>query len=302
MHLPPLNAVRAFEAAARHENFSRAAEELHVTQGAVSRHVKVFEDSLGVQLFRRHAQGVALTETGRRLLPELSAAFDRIAQATRRAAVDNSEIRVIAAPTLATRWLVPRLQRFQQEHAEFRVSVSWFKSSYDEFYEGNFDIGIDSASSAATGRPADLETVLLREEPLTPVCSPRLLENGPRLTAPGDLTRHVLLHASPDGWDWKKWFSAAGIESDNAKRGQFFDTLDMAVRAAEAGMGVTIGDLLLIQDELRAGRLVAPLELVVRDGTGYFLFAKTGRFDEPKIRTFVDWITKEANVDLLDRT
>ncbi|MDJ0958927.1 MAG: LysR substrate-binding domain-containing protein [Arenicellales bacterium] len=300
MRLPPLNAVRAFEAAARLENFSRAAAELHVTQGAVSRHVKVLEDFLGTQLFRRHPQGVELTETGRRLLPELTASFDRIGKAIQRVVVDDNEIKVISEPTFAARWLIPHLKRFHEQYPDLRVSTGLYKSNHNEFFEGNFDLGIEQAIANVV-RPAELETRLLRQEALTPVCSRRLLEGGPKLTTYNDLESHTLLHPSPDGWDWRKWFSVAGVNPKEAKRGEFFETSEMAIRGAVAGMGITVGDLLLIQDELNAGQLVAPFDLVVSDGTGYFLVTQKGRFDETKIKAFVDWIIQEASADQLDR-
>ena len=301
MRLPPLNAVRAFEVAARYENFSRAAAELHVTQGAVSRHVKVLEDFLGMQLFRRHPQGVELTEAGRRLLPELTAAFDRIARAMHRASMDDNEIKIISEPTFAARWLIPHLQRFHQEFPDLRVGTGLYKTSHDEFFEGNFDLGIEQAIANVV-RPAELEARLLRHEALTPVCAPRLLQESPALTTPHELEHHRLLHPSMDGWDWRKWFSAAGINPNVAEQGEFFETSEMAIRGAVAGMGITVGDLFLIQDELNAGQLVTPFELVVSDGTGYFLVTEKGRFDEPKIKLFVDWILQEASADRLAPT
>ncbi len=293
MRMPPLNALRAFEAAARYQNFSRAAEELHVTQGAVSRHVKILEQHLGIELFRRRPQGLVLTGPGRALLPELSASFERIAQATKAVTNQDEEIRIISAPTLTTRWLIPRLSGFQERYPEFRTSVGLFLKSYDEFFKGNFDVGIDCFESASL-RPTDMEAVLIRREVLAPICAPRLLEGDPPLTQPSDLARHVLLHPLEDRQDWRKWLRAAELTEVDVESGQTFETMEMAVRAAVGGLGVAIGDLLLVEDELASGQLVVPFDLVVSEDTGYYLFCQRGRFQDPKIAAFRDWIIAEA--------
>jgi LysR family transcriptional regulator, glycine cleavage system transcriptional activator len=176
--LPPLNALRAFEAAGRHQSFARAADELHVTHGAVSRHVRLLEQHLGVALFHRRAHGVELTGQGRALLPELTASFERIGLAARKVAADR-EIRVVAQPTLAARWLVPRLQRLHDLHPDLRVSLGLFLEGYDEFYRGGFDLGF-GCHETERGRPEGIEAVPLRRLVLAPVCAPALLRGAPR--------------------------------------------------------------------------------------------------------------------------
>jgi LysR family glycine cleavage system transcriptional activator len=295
MPMPPLNALRAFEAAARYQNFSRAAEELHVTQGAVSRHVKLLEQHLGIELFRRRPQGLELTAPGRALLPELSASFERITQAARAVANQDDEIKILAAPTLATRWLIPRLLGFQERYPAFRASVGLFVSDYDEFYKGNFDVGIACFESAST-RPDDLEAVLIRREFLTPVCVPQLRDGDPPLEKPSDLARHALLVALTDRKNWRRWLRAAELTDVDFESGQTFETMEMAVRASVSGLGVAMGDLFLLEDDMASGRLVAPFDLVVSEDTGYYLFCQRGRFEEPKIAAFRDWIIAEAKV------
>lgn len=291
--LPPLNALRAFEAAGRHQSFSRAADELCVTQGAVSRHIKVLETDMGVSLFHRRAQGIELTRAGRSLLPEISTCLERMTSAVGMVAKQQRELKVICACTLANRWLVPKLPEFQELHPELAVSVGLFQSGYSDFYSGSYDLGIDCMIDSDE-RPPELEAVLIRREALTPACSPKLLEAGPKLATPGDLAHFTLLHPVNDV-DWKNWLSAAGAETVDCASGQTFATAEMVIKAAEAGLGVAICDRYFIDEELESGRLVAPFDLMVRDNTGYFLFAERGRMSEPTVAAFRDWISTEIH-------
>ncbi len=295
MRLPPLNALRAFEAAARHQSFVRAAEELNVSQGAISRHVKLLEQQLGVALFRRRAQGIELTGQGRTLLPELTASLGRIARAVRQLAEGDQELRVATVPTFAGRWLVRRLGRYQDLHPASRVTLGlmW---DYEDFFRGSFDLGITDFESDRA-RPERLESVLLRREAMTPVCAPRLTDGAQALRRPCDLEHHVLLHPTPDRQDWRKWLRAAGLPEERAEEGQVFETLEMAISAALGGLGVAMADRELARDELSSGRLVAPFDLTVRDDTGYFLFAERGRLGEPRIAAFRDWLLAEVAAD-----
>lgn len=294
--LPPLNAIRAFEAAARNRSFSRAANELHVTQGAISRHIKTLEESLNCQLFLRHPQGVELTDAGEQLLPDLTSSFERITEAIRQVSVSDKELKIIAAPTMAIRWLIPYLQQYQDEFPDIRVSASWFKSSYEEFFDGGFDIGIDCESSSVE-RPEGLESMFLISESLTPVCSPEYLKTVGPINNPQDMAGFTLIHSTPNQWDWRMWFEHIGIDESYADQGQVFDTAEMAISAAINGMGIAIVDMNLIQSELKDGRLVTPVNIVLHEGTGYHLFTKRGRFQERKLKTFVDWIMKKARLE-----
>ena len=299
MRLPSLNSLRAFEAAARHRSFVRAAEELHVTQGAISRHVKLLEADLGVALFKRQPQGVELTAQGRALRPELTASFERIARAARLVRESDHELRVASAPTLAGRWLVRRLSGFLDRHAGARVTLAHM-CSYDDFFRGEFDLGITDYERARH-QPESLESVLLRREALAPVCAPALLEGFQPLLRPADLVRFPLLHPHPDRQDWRKWLRAAGLSLEMAEGGQVFESLETTTSAATGGLGIAITDLHFVQDELASGRLVAPFDLIASEETGYFVFAKEGRFAEPKIAAFLDWLLAEAAADTTDR-
>jgi LysR family glycine cleavage system transcriptional activator len=291
MRLPPPNALRAFEAAARHESFARAADELHVTQGAVSRHVKILEDHLGVALFRRRAQGVELTAPGRTLLPELTASFKRIARIARQIALSEGELRVAAGPTFASRWLVRRLPAFLALHPQVRVTMG-LMCGYDDFRRGGFDLGI-TTRCCLDGSAEGVELLELRQEALAPVCSPVLLSGRDPLRAPADVELHILLHPTSDRQDWRKWLAAAGLPDRFADRGQVFQTLDLATSAAVGGLGVAMADLHLVEEELADGRLVAPFDVVVHDGTGYVLLAEQGRLAEPRLAVFRDWLLAE---------
>jgi len=294
MRLPPLNAVRAFEAAGRHVSFARAAEELHVTPGAISRQIKLLEAAIGIQLFHRRAQGLTLSKPGLRLLPQLTDALQDIARAVDSLQADETEVRVISEPTFGIRWLFPRLPHFQQAHPELRITVGLFNKGYEEFFDGGYDLGIEQAIMRAN-RPADLEATSLRCEELTPVCSPAVLENGPPLKQPQDLLNYPLLHPSTNYWDWKKWFEAAGLDPADAERGQVFDTTETSLRATLSGLGITIGDLSLIREELASGQLVMPFDLIVSADTGYSLLCRPEAYRDPKLAAFRDWILAEIH-------
>lgn len=289
--LPPPNALRAFEAAGRHQSFARAADELSVTQGAISRQVRILEEHLGVALFRRHPQGVALTNQGRSLLPELTAAFERIQRVARQISLSDGELRVAASPTFASRWLVRRLPAFLARHPSVRVTMG-LMSGWEDLRRGGYDFGITTRGCLGTV-PDALALVDLRAEALAPVCAPALLERDPPLHSPADLERHVLLHPTSDRQDWLLWLSAAGLPAVWAERGQAFGTLDLATSAAAGGLGVAMADLHLVETELAEGRLIAPFALVVRQGTGYVLATEAGRLDEPRVAVFKDWLLSE---------
>lgn len=289
--LPPPNALRAFEAAGRHQSFARAADELSVTQGAISRQVRILEEHLGVALFRRHPQGVALTNQGRSLLPELTAAVERIQRVARQISLSDGELRVAASPTFASRWLVRRLPAFLARHPSVRVTMG-LMSGWEDLRRGGYDFGITTRGCLGTV-PDALALVDLRAEALAPVCAPALLERDPPLHSPADLERHVLLHPTSDRQDWLLWLSAAGLPAVWAERGQAFGTLDLATSAAAGGLGVAMADLHLVETELAEGRLIAPFALVVRQGTGYVLATEAGRLDEPRVAVFKDWLLSE---------
>ena len=294
MRLPSLNALRAFEAAARHGGFVAAAAELCVTRGAVSRHVKLLEEELGVRLFVRHPQGVHLTPAGRRLQPILAEAFGAIARAARRVADEDGALRVLCPPATSIRWLIPRLGGFGAAHPEIRLQLTTDFHGGSGFDAETFDLGfsVERHPSRAPG---------IRMQPLfatrlTPACAPRLLESVGPVRVPGDLARLTLLHERPDHADWKAWLDAYPAKGVDPASGLDFPNLDMATKAAVLGAGVVMADLVLCREELESAALVAPFpDLVCEPPTGGIcLIGGQDRWDEPSARAFKEWAVMAA--------
>ncbi len=272
-HLPSLNGLKVFESAARQLSFTRAARELNVTQGAVSRQIKLLESQLDVILFHRHHRELALTEQGRLLVRPLTRAFDIMADAVVRLKHQPQDLNLKVHPTFAIRWLIPQLHNFQALHPDIQVRFTTSSVNVD-FSKENFDAGITHLGEDIPG--VSREEIL--KEQLIPVCSPQLLKRQPPLTCPEDLKHHVLLHNSPDLKEWAAWADQNGLPDLSLERGQVFEVDDAALQAATAGLGVALGDLFLIRDELESGRLVAPLGLTpIRTGNYYFSWPDMNR-------------------------
>ena len=264
--LPPLTALRFFAVAARTGSFTRAAEELCVTQGAVSRQVLLLEEFYGQALFLRQARGLVLTEAGQLLARTANAALEQIAQTTQvlRRRMEVREVRFMI-PTCAMLWAMPLLMRFQARHPGFRIAVSTTLSHALD--EERFDAGIVYERLDST-LPRHR---LLFAERLTPVCSPRLMLGAQALRTPKDLARCVLLHARPDHQDWRLWLDAAHLDEIDPSSGLDFQTLDLSNSAAAEGYGVALGDCVIAQPAIDSGRLCAPFPIDVETGCGYFL-------------------------------
>jgi DNA-binding transcriptional LysR family regulator len=286
--LPPLNALRAFESAARHLSFTLAAAELHVTQAAVSHQVKALEARLGVKLFRRLPRGLLLTDDGQGLLPGLRDGFDRLAQAVDRvgAGAAQNMITISALTTITMTWLVPRLPRFQAAHPSLEIRLTATPRLIDFARED-----VDLAIRYGKGHWPPLRADKLFDDQLTPLCGRGLL---PRLRHPGDLRHVPILTDVDDPDDWPIWLKAAGVAGLDAPRGGKFDSTRIAVDAAIGGMGVAIGSPLMFADLLGSGRLCQPFDIVVPNGRAYWLVCPQETCDRPKIRAFRDWILAEA--------
>jgi LysR family glycine cleavage system transcriptional activator len=293
--LPPLNALRAFEAAARHLNFSRAADELSVTPGAVSQQIQNLEDYVGAALFKRTPKGLLLTDAAQTALPALREAFDRLAEAASllTAAVDGRRLTLTAPPSFATKWLVPRLGAFEQAHPLVDV---WLSAAIElvDLAAGEVDVAVRYGA----GRYPGLEVKRLFSEAVIPVASPEHLASQP-LTSPADLANHILLHdGSPDFDDscpdWSMWLAARGLKNIDGMRGPRFNQSSLVIEAAVNGRGVALAKRTLAQADLEAGRLVAPLQIATAVDFAYYLVHPKAKGRLPQVKAFVSWIEAEA--------
>ena len=293
--LPPLNALRAFEAAGRHLSFTKAAAELHVTQAAISHQVKALEDHLGIQLFRRLNRRLVLTDQGQAYLPPLREAFDAIATATRKLHEDEESgaLKITVLPSFASTWLLPRLSHFRKAQPDIDVLVTAGDALVD-FDRDDFDMGIRYGRGVYPGLRVD---VLMNDETF-PVCSPTLVD-GPRpLRAPADLRHHTLLHdvvgGTADDPDWRFWMEQAGVEGLDPNRGPGFSHASYVLSAAIAGDGVALGRRSLVADAMRAGSLVCPFGPVIPSTYVYSLVSPSHKADLPKVAAFRDWLLAEV--------
>ncbi|MEI6282325.1 MAG: transcriptional regulator GcvA [Alphaproteobacteria bacterium] len=293
--LPPLNALRAFEAAARHLNFSRAAEELVVTPGAVSQQIQNLEDYVGAALFKRTPRGLLLTDAAQTALPPLRDAFDRLAEAASllTAAVDGRRLTLTAPPSFAAKWLVPRLGKFEILHPQVDV---WLQAGMEvvDFAAGEIDLAIRYGA----GRYPGLEIEKLLGETVIPVCAPSLLADHP-LNIPADLARLVLLHdGSPDADescpDWSMWLAARGLRNIDGTRGPRFNQSSLVIEAAASGRGVALAKSTLAQADLDSGRLVAPLRDQTAVDFAYYVVHPKAKGRLPQVKAFTAWLRAEA--------
>ncbi len=291
--LPPLNALRAFEAAARHGGFAAAARELGVTAAAVSHQVKSLEEILGVTLFRRLARGLEPTDAGRAYLPELTRGFDRLARAGERLKGGSMAGRLVVSvlPSFCANWLAPRLPAFKALCPEVAVQVHSDPAQAD-FSRG----GVDMAIRYGRGHYPGLRAIKVLEEQVFPVCAPALL-NGPRpLRRLEDLRHHHLLRnvdvLPGEPWlYWRSWLVSAGLDDIDPDRGMGFTDGSAMVRACVAGAGVAIGRTALVESLLADGRLVRPFAALSRPGDfAYFAVLPPAALENPRVASFVDWL------------
>jgi LysR family glycine cleavage system transcriptional activator len=295
--LPPLNSLRAFEAAARHLSFTKAAEELNVTQAAISHQVKALEDSLGVLLFRRLNRALALTEAGRSLLAPAREAFDLLDVAVRRLRESEAggPLRISVLSSFAAKWLLPRLSHFRAQHPEVDVLVSADDRRVD-MERDEYDLAIRYGKGSYPGLR---EEWLLGDE-ILPVCAPSLCEGEKGLRTPADLKRFTLLHdevgGTQDDPDWARWLRDAGLDKYgiDPERGPGYSHAGMVLDAAMAGEGVALGRLSLCSDDLRAGRLVCPFGPRIPTRYAYRIVTSPATAERPKVRAFREWLLAEA--------
>ena len=292
--LPPLNAVRAFEAAARHLSFTRAADELNVTQAAVSHQVKGLEDRLGVQLFRRLNRGLLLTDAGGLYMRELEDILDRLEQATERLRSSEAAglLTVSTGTSFAAKWLVPRLRRFRDRRPDIDVRID-ADDALTDFRRDNVDIAIRYGRGVYPG----LSSTPLLQDIVFPVCSPTLIDAAHPLRAPEDLKHHTLLHDVDVVEDWRSWLHAAGLADIDASRGPRFSHSAMLIEAAIAGQGVALARRSMVAQDLREGRLVQPFTLSFKAEFSYWVVCPESTAGKPKIAEFRAWLLEEAARD-----
>ena len=292
--LPPLRALTAFEAAARLGSFRLAAGELGITRSAVSHQVKLLEQRLGVQLFRRDARRAELTQAGHTYYPPMREAFDLIESQTRalRPPAADNELTVQVYVTMALKWLIPRLHDFERRFPDMKVRLSTSYFDWD-FDENSVDVGV----ILARNRSPEHYYRTLFNSLLTPICSPELLQGPNALRTPEDLRKHKLLYVYTAEEDWHIWLDAAGIEGIKLSDRLAFDSYILAQEAAIEGRGVamTIGPF--ATEEIRMGRLVQPFPLIVQHRHNWLFACNSEHRMKPKIKRFEEWLVKQAASD-----
>ncbi|VWC50432.1 transcriptional regulator GcvA [Burkholderia lata] len=284
--LPPLNSLRAFEAAARLGSFTLAADELCVTHGAISRHVQQLEAWLGRPLFERHNRRVELTDPGRAYLAEVGASFDRIALATAQhfGHAQQRVLRVSAPATFSLRWLVPKLSSFQVAHPAIEVRLSTSNEPIEKLRD-KVDLIVRGGPQAIDGYVAE---EFLSEVRL-PVCAPKLLEGRP-LHTPGDLAGFTLLHAATYPGMWPEWLAAAGQPNLVPRHSLTLEHFYLTLQGALDGLGVAMGPIALVADDIAEGRLVQPFSEPALPPWRYFTYVASARANDDAVRAFKDWL------------
>ncbi|CAN5382439.1 LysR substrate-binding domain-containing protein [soil metagenome] len=292
--LPPLNALRSFEAVARHGSFAAAATELNVTHWAVGKQIRLLEDWFGTALFERRARGVQLTDEAAALLGDVGSAFDRLAAGAARLRHDGSArrvsgtVRVNALASFALCWLIPRLSDFQARYPDIDVKLS--TSSRRLRYVGDaFDVGVRSGPEGAAG----LVSTTLMPDLRLPACSPAVLLSQPIRTV-ADLRKHTLLHSTSTRTAWSDWLREAGAPSLHGARHLDFDHVFLQLGAAVEGLGVTLASLPLIEREIATGRLVCPISEPAWRAPDYTLVVNTDRANDDAVVAFKEWIMATA--------
>ena len=299
MHdLPSLNGLQAFEAAARHLSFAKAADELHVTPAAVSYQIRALEEQLGVKLFRRLNRAIVLTEPGALAFPGVKGGFEELRRAIKHLTTLSRSDRVVVvtvAPAFASKWLVPRLARFIGRHPEIDLRIGANVSTVD--------LATDQADVAVRYNLGDNKGLVadkLLDDCATPMCRPELLYGDPPLKTPADLANHTLIHDEslsrvwPNTPGWTKWLALAGLADLDASAGPHFDHADHCIDAAVAGSGVVLGRRSIANRDLELGNLVAPFDLELLFPGSIYCVTTVAKANNPNVRAFREWLLEEA--------
>lgn len=295
--LPSLNALKAFEAAARRLSFTKAAEELNVTPGAISQQIRQLEEYAGTPLFKRTGRSVLLTDAAQATLPILRDAFDKISEAGRimKAPARKGRVMIACAPSFAAKWLAPRLEGFHRAYDGIEAWVS-ADMGLTDFATADADLAIRYGKGDYDG----LKSECLMDERVMPVCSPTLMAGDHPIHKPADLVHHTLLHDEspendPSCPDWSSWLTARQVNTSGAARGPRFNQAVLVIEAAVSGQGVALAKQAVASADLATGRLIAPFA----DGStaidfGYWLVWPKGRHLSPDVRAFLKWVKAEA--------
>ncbi len=297
--LPPLKALRAFEASARHGSLTKAAEELFVSAGAVSQQVKLLEEFIDQPLFERRHRQIVLTETGKLLMPGVSAAFDQIQLSVDKVMHHQraKPLTISAAPAFAGRWLVPRLQSFNQQYPEIDVRIDT-SCGLSDLVHSDIDVGIRFGSGHYPGLQSDF----LSCQEVFPVCAPGLVKPETPLKNPDDLQHYQLLHydyPTPNtNWpDWQMWLAAVGSSSVESHRGLRFLEVNLLIDAAIQGQGVALAGSISVEAALASGALIRPFEMSIPLDLAYYFVAHESKIHQPAISFFRKWLLEEISSD-----
>ncbi|WP_043237470.1 LysR substrate-binding domain-containing protein [Stutzerimonas azotifigens] len=288
--VPPLNALRVFEAVARLRSFSKAADELHVSQSAVSRQISLLESYLDVQFFHRDRAGIRLTELGQQYFDGVQPAFNQIIEATRGLTekLEDEPLRIRVYSTFAARWLMHRLPKLQKAHPDLRIRIMTAVAPVDFASER-----VDGSIQLGKGDWEGLRCDFLFGDELRPVCKPRLVSGMPFGRKPEDVLKYPLIHSHYRKQDWQDWFASAGIEYSIEKEPFMLPSSLLAYQAAQDGLGIAIAQTRMVEQELRSGTLIYFCEHTFARDLGYYLVSQPNSPFEPKIARFRDWLMEE---------
>ena len=289
--LPSTAALAAFDAAARHQSFTKAAEELALTQSAVCRQIANLETFVGLKLFRRSRRGVTLTQAGASYSVAVAGRLEEMERDTLDLMATRGEggvLELAAVPTFATRWLLPRLKRFEARAP--RVIVNIMPQSRPFLFEGT---PFDAAIYAGDGHWPGTEAIALMPERLVPVCAPSLIAPHGALT-PGQFRRYRLLQQTTRPYAWRAWFDIQGVRHDHDVAGPRYELFSMLIQAAVHGLGIALVPALLVEEELASGKLIAASPLASGVDKSYYLVLPEWKAENPLLRTFADWLREEA--------
>lgn len=294
--LPPLNALKAFEAAARNLSFTKAAEELFVTQAAVSHQIKTLEEHLGLKLFLRKNRSLLLTEEGQAYFLDIKDIFTQLVDATERLLARGAKgsITVSLTPSFAIQWLIPRLNLFNEAHPEIDIRIK-----AQELEENSLTDDVDVAIYYGRGHWNGVQTHKLHTEYLVPLCSPMLL-NGPKpLFNINDLENHTLLHDTTRK-NWKTWMKTAGVRNIKVNTGPIFSHSSMVLQAAIHGQGVALGNSVLARPDIDSGRLVIPFSHTLESKNAFYLVCRESQSELGKIVSFKEWMLSMVEVEQIE--